>query len=90
MHEINRLSITFFARRCKKDPENKIIYARITCNKTRSDFSLNRVLSGNLWDNHRLRGKGYSSYVLSLNKYLELIDWETIVIGLPTKLVQKF
>ncbi len=69
----SRLSINFFTRKCRREPENLIIYARITHDKSRAEFSLNRELPASLWDNSRKRGKGFSRYVQSLNKYLDQV-----------------
>jgi integrase len=73
MQKNNRLSINFFTRKHKVQSENRIVYCRITIDGERTDFSINREIKSNLWDNNRKRGKGYSNYVISLNKYLDQI-----------------
>ncbi|MGB5819705.1 MAG: site-specific integrase [Saonia sp.] len=73
MLENSRLSINFFTRKHQKESENLIIYARITTHGKRAEFSLNRDLKANLWDKNRKRDKGFSKYVLSLNKYLDQV-----------------
>ena len=73
MHTNKRLAINFFTRKCRRESENLIIYARVTHDKSRVEFSLNRELSTTLWDNNRKRGKGFSKYVQSLNKYLDQV-----------------
>lgn len=45
----------------------------MTIDGERTDFSINREIKTNLWDNSRKRGKGFSNYVVSLNKYLDQI-----------------
>ncbi|WP_318312560.1 site-specific integrase [Flagellimonas crocea] len=73
MQKNNRLSINFFTRKHKVQSENRIVYCRITIDGERTDFSINREIKAKLWDNNRKRGKGYSNYVISLNKYLDQI-----------------
>lgn len=73
MHKNNRLTINFFTRKHRIHSENLIVYCRITIDGERTDFSINREIKANLWDNNRKRGKGFSSYVISLNKYLDQI-----------------
>src|SRR5690606_15107773 len=73
MQKNNRLTINFFTRKHKVQSENRIVYCRITIDGERTDFSINREIKTNLWDNSRKRGKGFSNYVISLNKYLDQI-----------------
>lgn len=73
MHTNRGLSINFFTRKCRRESEYLIIYARTTHDKSRAEFSLNRELSATLWDNNRKRGKRFSKYVQSLNKYLNQV-----------------
>lgn len=73
MQKNNRLTINFFTRKHRIHSENLIVYCRITIDGERTDFSINREIKANLWDNNRKRGKGFSSYVISLNKYLDQI-----------------
>ena len=49
------------------------LYARVTVDAKRAEFSLNRELKASLWDEKRKRGKGFSKYVISLNKYLDQV-----------------
>ncbi|GGW42536.1 transposase [Arenibacter certesii] len=73
MLEYSKLYILFFTRKHKKKRDTLKLYARLTVGKTRCEFSLNLDLIASLWDNNRKRGKGFSKYVLSLNKYLDQI-----------------
>ncbi|MCA0957443.1 hypothetical protein LCL86_00195 [Muricauda ruestringensis] len=73
MQKNNRLTINFFTRKHRVQSENRIVYCRITIDGERTDFSINREIKANLWDINRKRGKGFSNYVVSLNKYLGLI-----------------
>tara|TARA_R110002050_G_scaffold110363_1_gene222456 strand:- start:54710 stop:54919 length:210 start_codon:yes stop_codon:yes gene_type:complete len=68
MHENSRLSVIFLARKNERDIEEMKIYARITVDGKRLEFSLNRNLKASLWDNNRKRGKGSSKYVLPLDQ----------------------
>lgn len=45
----------------------------MTVDGKRAEFSLNRELSVSLWDEKRKRGKEFSKYVISLNKYLDQV-----------------
>ena len=65
MQKNNRLTINFFTRKHKVQSENRIVYCRITIDGERTDFSINREIKTNLWDNSRKRGKGFSNYVIS-------------------------
>lgn len=73
MLETSRLSIVFITRRRNLEVGNIKIYARVSVNGKRAEFSLNRDLSVSLWDEKRKRGKGHSNYVISLNKYLDQV-----------------
>ncbi|WP_258539088.1 Arm DNA-binding domain-containing protein [Flagellimonas abyssi] len=73
MQKNNRLTINFFTRKHRVQSDKLIIYCRITIDCERTDFSINREIKANLWDNNRKRGKGFSNYVVSLNKYLDQI-----------------
>ena len=73
MLENSRLSILFFTRKHEKESDALKIYARVTIDGKRAEFSLNRDLKATLWDKNRKRGKGFSKYVLSLNKYLDQV-----------------
>lgn len=73
MLENSRLSIVFITRKLNLEKGNIRLYARITIDGKRAEFSLNRELSVSLWDEKRKRGKGHSKYVISLNKYLDQV-----------------
>lgn len=73
MLENSRLSILFFTRKHESESDALKIYARVTIDAKRAEFSLNRDLKANLWDKNSKRGKGFSKYVLSLNKYLDQV-----------------
>jgi len=50
MHSNKRLAIYFFNRKCRRESVNLILYARVTHDKYRVEFSLNQELSATLWD----------------------------------------
>lgn len=73
MLENSRLSVVFVARKLNLETETIRLYARVTVDGKRAEFSLNRELPVSLWDEKRKRGKGFSKYVISLNKYLDQV-----------------
>ncbi len=73
MLENSRLSVVFITRRLNSETETIRIYARVTVDGKRAEFSLNRELAVSLWDEKRKRGKGFSKYVISLNKYIDQV-----------------
>ncbi|VAW10655.1 hypothetical protein MNBD_BACTEROID03-2666 [hydrothermal vent metagenome] len=60
MLENSRLSIVFVTRKLNLEVGNIRLYARVTVDGKRAEFSLNRELSVSLWDEKRKRGKGHS------------------------------
>ncbi|MEL7270103.1 MAG: site-specific integrase [Bacteroidota bacterium] len=73
MLENSRLSVVFVVRKLTSRTDTIKIYARVTVDAKRAEFSLNRELKASLWDEKRKRGKGFSKYVISLNKYLDQV-----------------
>ena len=73
MLENSRLSVVFVTRKLNLENGNIKIYARVTVDGKRAEFSLNRELPVSLWDEKRKRGKGFSKYVISLNKYMDQV-----------------
>ena len=73
MLENSRLSVVFLVRKLNLEIGTIRIYARVTVDGKRAEFSLNRELPVSLWDEKRKRGKGFSKYVISLNKYLDQV-----------------
>lgn len=73
MLENSRLSVVFVARKHNRETWKLRLYARVTVDAKRAEFSLNRELAVSLWDEKRKRGKGFSKYVISLNKYLDQV-----------------
>ena len=65
--------MVFVTRKLNLENGNIKIYARVTVDGKRAEFSLNRELPVSLWDEKRKRGKGFSKYVISLNKYLDQV-----------------
>lgn len=73
MLENSRLSVVFVIRKLTSKIDTIKVYARVTVEGKRAEFSLNRELLVSLWDEKRKRGKGFSKYVISLNKYLDQV-----------------
>ena len=73
MQKNNRLTINFFTRKHRVQSDNLIVYCSITIDGNRTDFSINREIKANLWNNNRKRGKGFPNYIISLKKYLDQI-----------------
>jgi len=73
MLENSRLSVVFVVRKLTSKIDTIKIYARVTVDGKRAEFNLNRELSVSLWDEKRKRGKGFSKYVISLNKYMDQV-----------------
>jgi integrase len=73
MLENSRLSVVFIVRKLTSKIDTIKIYARVTVDGKRAEFNLNRELSVSLWDEKRKRGKGFSKYVISLNKYIDQV-----------------
>ncbi|PIB22802.1 site-specific integrase [Maribacter sp. 4G9] len=73
MLENSRLSVVFVVRKLTSKMDTIKVYARVTVDGKRAEFSLNRELAVSLWDEKRKRGKGHSKYVISLNKYLDQV-----------------
>lgn len=71
--ENSRLSVVFVIRKLTSKIDTIKIYASVTVDGKRAEFNLNRELSVSLWDEKRKRGKGFSKYVISLNKYLDQV-----------------
>ncbi|MEQ8418648.1 MAG: site-specific integrase [Arenibacter algicola] len=73
MLENSRLSVVFVVRKLNSKIDTIKIYARVTVDGKRAEFNLNRELPVSLWDEKRKRGKGFSKYVISLNKYMDQV-----------------
>ncbi|MDL5514610.1 site-specific integrase [Arenibacter sp. M-2] len=73
MLENSRLSVVFVVRKLTSKIDTIKIYARVTVDGKRAEFNLNRELPVSLWDEKRKRGKGFSKYVISLNKYMDQV-----------------
>ena len=73
MLENSRLSVVFVTRKLNLENGNIRLYARVTVDGKRAEFILNRELQVSLWDENRKRGKGFSKYVISLNKYIDQV-----------------
>ena len=63
-------SIAIVARSAKNDSSISNLYARITYNSKRAEFSIHRTISLSLWDKRASRAKGNSIEARKLNNHL--------------------
>lgn len=69
------LSMLFFLKRAQQKKSGEIpVYARITANGTRVDFSTQKSISENLWNQAKERAKGNSKKALDLNNYIDDVE----------------
>lgn len=72
---VSTFSILFYPRGNDMDKEGKApVYARITVNGKRSEFSIRRKLSLDKWSSEAGKAKGSSNEARELNKYLAAIE----------------
>ena len=69
-------SVIFLARKGKNDSTNSLIYARISANGQRTEFSLKQKVPSDLWDKNRGHVKGHSVQARKFNQYLNQISAE--------------
>lgn len=69
-------SVMFLARKGKKDPDNSLIYMRITANGQRVKFSLKRKVPTELWDKKRGNVRRTSLASRRTQQYLNQISSE--------------
>lgn len=66
-------SIAIVSRKSRKDPLSVDLFARITYNGRRNEFSINRTVDLSIWDKRAGRAKGYTAHAKKLNtKLIEL------------------
>ncbi|GMN11270.1 site-specific integrase [Croceitalea sp. MTPC9] len=78
MRTDSTLGVIFFTRKKRNDPEILDIYARITVNKERSEFSIKRDIAVCNWDIFRCRAKETSENLILLNSYLDDVHAEVL------------
>ena len=66
-------SIIFFTRKSRTNPSKLSIYARITVNGNRAEISLKRCVNVLEWNSFKNRGRGSSSKIQILNRYLDYV-----------------
>ena len=67
-------NILFFIKRCRALKNGALpIYARITINGQRAEFSIQKEVAENLWDHNTNRAKGNSKAAKEVNDGLELV-----------------
>lgn len=78
MRTDSTLGVIFFTRKKRSNPNILDIYARITVNKERAEFSIKRDLSVCNWDIFRCRAKETSENLILLNTYLDDVHAEVL------------
>ncbi|MCK5443642.1 MAG: hypothetical protein KAJ23_17285 [Maribacter sp.] len=76
MRTESTLSVIFFTRKKRNDPEQLDIYIRITVNQKRAEISLKRDIPATEWDSTKGRGRGTAPNIQRLNGYLEQVYGE--------------
>jgi hypothetical protein len=70
----NSISQLFYIKKTKIDTNQKTnIYLRITVNGKRAEFSIQRKISIEKWNQSANRVKGFSKEAQEINQYIELI-----------------
>ena len=70
----NSISLLFYIKKTKLDRNNKTnIYLRITVNGKRAEFSIQRKISLDKWNQSSSKVRGYSKEAQEINQYLDLI-----------------
>ncbi|MDT0540714.1 site-specific integrase [Croceitalea sp. P059] len=78
MRTDSTLGVIFFTRKKRSNPKILAIYARITVNKERAEFSIKRDISVCNWDIFRCRAKETSENLILLNTYLDDVHAEVL------------
>jgi len=70
----NSLSLLFYIKRCKADSNGKAsVYARITVNGRRSEFSIRHKIDINKWSSKAGKAKGFSIETKEFNHFINSI-----------------
>ena len=73
--ERSTFKLLFYVKRTKVQKSGEIpIYARITINKQRAEFSIGRTIEPGLWDKNKNRLKGHTNLAREVNNYLLTIS----------------
>ena len=68
----DNLAMLFFLKRAQTKKSGEVpVYARITANGTRVDFSTQKCIAENLWSQAKERAKGSSKKAIDLNNYID-------------------
>lgn len=71
----NSISQLFYIKKSKVDSSNKTnIYCRITVNSRRAEFSIQRKVSVDKWNQASNRVRGFSKEAQEINQYIDLIS----------------
>ncbi|WP_245856997.1 Arm DNA-binding domain-containing protein [Lutibacter flavus] len=71
----NSISLLFYIKKTKIDRNNQTnIYLRITVNSKRAEFSIQRKISLDKWNQDANRVLGFSKEAQEINQYIDLIS----------------
>ncbi|MCC4226782.1 site-specific integrase [Zunongwangia profunda] len=85
---INSLSIIFYPKKTtSKQSTNAVIYARLTYNGKRTDFTTSRKIELNKWNTHTNSARGNSSEAKALKRYLD--DMRAALYDIHDRLVRE-
>ena len=76
MKTTHTFQINFFPRKIKNNPLLAWVYARITINGSRLEFSLKRKIEIHNWDLKKGKLKKHTSNLVQINQYLEQVRTE--------------
>ena len=76
MKSTKTFSISFLPRKSKADPTTGIIYARISVNNTRVEYSIKRSIPFEIWDQKRGKCIGKDNQSRIINQYLTQVNGE--------------
>lgn len=76
MKSQHTFSVIFLARKGKSDPSISLIYARISVDGHRAEFSIKQKVPSLLWDKSKSQVKGHTAQARKLNQYLSQINSE--------------
>ncbi|MDF1697009.1 MAG: site-specific integrase [Saprospiraceae bacterium] len=76
MKSTKTFSISFLPRKSKADPKLGIIYARISINNTRVEYSIKRKVPFETWDQKRGRCTAQDQHSKFINQYLAQVNSE--------------
>lgn len=76
MKSTKTFSVSFLPRRSKADPTQGILYARISVNNTRVEYSIKRKIPFDSWDQKRGKCTSKDQFARVINQYLSQVSGE--------------